>query len=110
MLGAARRDAAQHDVRKLRLHGAHGALAGVHAGHVPEKDPRLSFLPWVHHVVQCGRELQDRGRRYPAVLQPGLLWQDGVCLETLHERVAHMWDPLVRVSSWVKIVRKLHTC
>ena len=26
------------------LHGGQGALAGVDAGHVPEKDPRLSFL------------------------------------------------------------------
>ena len=42
-------------------------LTGVDAGHVPEKDPRLSFFACVHHVVQCGRELQDRGRVGPAV-------------------------------------------
>ena len=35
-------------------------------GHVPEKDPRLSFFARVHHP--CGRELQDRGRRCSAVL------------------------------------------
>ena len=44
---------------KSGLHGGQGGLAGVDAGHVPEKDPRLSFFAWVHHVVQCGRELQD---------------------------------------------------
>ena len=51
------------------LHGGQGGLAGVDAGHVPEKDPRLSFFAWVHRVVQTGRELQDRGRRGPAVLR-----------------------------------------
>ena len=51
---AVRRDEAQHDVRERRLHGGQGGLAGVSAGHVPEKDPRLSFLAWVHHVVQSG--------------------------------------------------------
>ena len=43
--------------------------------------------------VQCGRELQDRGRRGPAVLRcdvisvlrPGLLRQDGVCLARVHD-------------------------
>ena len=39
------------------------------AGHVAEKDPRLSFLAWVQHVVQGGCERQDRGRRGPAVLR-----------------------------------------
>ena len=40
------------------------------AGRVPEKDPRLSFLDRVQHVVQNGRELQERGRRDgPAVLR-----------------------------------------
>ena len=43
MRGAVRRDEAQHDVRELLLHGGRGALAGVDAGHVPEKDPRVSF-------------------------------------------------------------------
>ena len=62
------RDEAQHDVRESGLHGGQGGLAGVDAGHVPEKDPRLSFAR-VHHVVLCGRELQDRGRRGPAVLR-----------------------------------------
>ena len=46
---------------------ARGGLAGVDAGHVPEEDPRLSFLARVQHVVQTGRELQDRGRGGPAV-------------------------------------------
>ena len=50
------------------LHGGQGDVAGVDAGHVPEKDPRLSFFAWVQHVIQCGRELQDRGRRGLAVL------------------------------------------
>ena len=53
--------------RELLLHGGHRALAGVDAGRVPEKDPRLSFLDRVQHVVQNGRELQDRGRGGPAV-------------------------------------------
>ena len=51
-----------------RPHGGQGGLAGVDAGHVPEKDQRLSFLACIHHVVQCGCELQDRGRGGPAVL------------------------------------------
>ena len=53
--------------RELLLHGGHRGLAGVDAGRVPEKDPRLSFLDRVQHVVQNGRELQDRCRRGPAV-------------------------------------------
>ena len=32
------------DVRELRRLGGHGAIAGMDAGHVPEKDSRLSFL------------------------------------------------------------------
>ena len=51
------RDEAQYDVWKRRPHGAHGGLSGVDAGHVPEKDPRLSCLARVHDVVQSGREL-----------------------------------------------------
>ena len=61
-------DEAQQDMRESVLHGGQGGLAGVDAGHVPEKDPRLSFLARVQHVVQSGRELQDRRRRCPAVL------------------------------------------
>ena len=57
------REEAQYDVRELLLHGGHRALAGVDAGRVPEKDPRFSFFVRVQHVVQCGCELQDRGRR-----------------------------------------------
>ena len=53
--------------RELLLHGGHRALAGVDAGRVPEKDPRLPFLDRVQHVVQCGHELQERRRRGPAV-------------------------------------------
>ena len=64
---AVRREA-QHDVRKRRPHGGHGGPAGVDAGHVPEQDPRLSFPARVQHVAQGGRELQDRGRVFPAVL------------------------------------------
>ena len=85
------REAAQYDVRELLLHGGHRALAGVDAGRVPEKDPRFSFFARVQHVVQCGCELQDRGRRDgPAVLQCDvvsvLLGQDGVCLDRLHDQ------------------------
>ena len=74
--------------RELLLHGGHRALAGVDAGRVPEKDPRFSFFARVQHVVQCGCELQDRGRRDgPAVLRrdvvSALLRQDGVCLGRL---------------------------
>ena len=38
------------------------------AGHVPEENPRLSLSAWIEHVIQGGRELQDGGRRGPAVL------------------------------------------
>ena len=62
------REEAQHDVRESCHHGGQGGLTGVDAGHAPEKDPRLSFLVRVQHVVQSGRELQDRGRRRPVVL------------------------------------------
>ena len=68
------------------LHGGHRALAGVDAGRVPEKDPRLSFFARVQHVVQCGRELQECRRGGPAVLRrdvSALLRQDGVCLGRL---------------------------
>ena len=46
------RDEAQHDVWES---GLHGGPAGVDAGHVPEKDPRLSLPAWIEHAVQCGR-------------------------------------------------------
>ena len=63
------REEAQYDVRELLLHGGHRALAGVDAGRVPEKDPRLSFFAQAQYVVQCGCELQELGRRDgPAVL------------------------------------------
>ena len=89
------RDEAQYDVWESGLHGGQGGLAAVH---VPEKDPRLSFFAWVHHVVQTGRELQNRGRRGPAVLRcdvasalrPGLLRQDGVCLAGVHDLHQHV--------------------
>ena len=82
------REEAQYDARELLLHGGHRALDGVDAGHLPEKDPRFSFFAWVQHVVQCGCELQNRGRRDgPAVVQcdvaSALLQQDGVCLGRL---------------------------
>ena len=67
--------------RELLLHGGHRALAGVDAGRVPEKDPRLSFLDRVQHVVQNGRELQERRRRGPAVK---------------HRDVGHLHDVLVQ--------------
>ena len=63
------REETQYDVRELLLHGGHRALAGVDAGRVPEKDPRLSFFARVQHVVQCGRELQECRRDGPAVLR-----------------------------------------
>ena len=65
---AVRRDEAQHDVRERRPPGGHVGRTGVDAGHVREKDPRLSFLVWVRHVVQSGRQLQDRGRRLGILL------------------------------------------
>ena len=37
---ASGRDEAPHDVRESGLRGGQGGLAGVGAGHVPEKDPR----------------------------------------------------------------------
>ena len=58
----------EHDVRECGPHGGQGGLAGVDAGHVPEEDPRLPFSARVQNVVQSGRELQDRGRRGPAVV------------------------------------------
>ena len=86
------REEAQYDVWESALHGGQGGLAGVDAGHVPQEDPQLSLPAWIHHVVQTGRELQERGRRGPAVLRcdvasalrPGLLRQNGVCLARLH--------------------------
>ena len=82
------REEAQHDVRESGPHGCQCGLAGVDAGHVPEEDPRLSLSALIEHVIQSGRELQDRGRRGPAVLlsdvvsalRPGLFGQVGVCL------------------------------
>ena len=101
------RDEAQYDVWESGLHGGQGCLGGVDAGHVPEKDPRLSFFSWVHHVVQTGRELQDRGRRGPAVLQcdvasvlwPGLLRQDGVCLARVYDLHQHLQRATVHAES-----------
>ena len=58
------KDEAQHDGKEH--------LVGVDAGHVPEKDPRLSFPAWVQHIVQ-GHELQERRRGGPAVLRCGVL-------------------------------------
>ena len=54
-------------MKESGLHGGQGGFTGVDVGHVPEKDPRLSFLARVQHVAQGGRELQDRGRRCPAL-------------------------------------------
>ena len=79
---------------------------GVDAGHVSEKDPRLSFFAWVHHVVQCGRELQDRGRLCPVVLRrdvmnvlwPRLLWPDGVCLASVHDLHQHVQGATVHAE------------
>ena len=80
------------------LHGGQGGLTGVHVGHLPEKDPRLSFLARVQHVVPCDRELQERRRGGPAllgrdvvcVLPPGLLRQDGVCPASVHDLRQHV--------------------
>ena len=95
---AVRREEREHDVRECGAHGGQGGLAGVDAGHVPEEDPRLSLSAWIEHVFQSGRELQDRGRRGPAVLRgdvmsalrPGLLGQDGVCLARVHDLHQHV--------------------
>ena len=62
------REECEHDVRESGPHGGQGGLAGVDAGHVPEEDPQLPLFARVQHVVKSGRELQDRGRRCPAVL------------------------------------------
>ena len=84
------REECEHDVWESGPHGGQGGLAGVDAGRVPEKDPRLSFLARVQHVVQCGRELQECRRESPAVLgrdvASALLRQDGVCLGRLHDQ------------------------
>ena len=88
------------------LHDGHRALAGVDAGRVPEKDPRLQFFAQVQHVVQCGCELQDRGRGGPAVLGrdvmsallPGLLRQDGVCPARLHDLHQHVQSATVHAE------------
>ena len=100
------REEAQCDVWERGPHGCQCGLAGVDAGHVPEKDPRLSFFAWVHHVVQTGRELQDRGRRGPAVLRcdvvgalwPGLLRQDGVCLARVYDLHQHVQQAMVHAE------------
>ena len=92
------RDEAQYDVWERRPHGGQGGVAGVDAGHDPEKDPRLSFIAWVQHVIQCGCDLQERRRRGPAalrcdvmsVLRPRLLRQDGVCLARVHDLHQHL--------------------
>ena len=62
---------------------------GVDAGHIREKDPRLSFLARVQHDVQSGRELQDRGRRCPAVLS-GLLRPNDVYRAHMHDLHQHV--------------------
>ena len=59
------REEAQYDVWESGFDGGQDGLAGVDAGHVPEKGPRMSFSAWFHHVVQCGRELQERRRVGP---------------------------------------------
>ena len=60
---------------RLRLDAAleaaeDGHVAGLQARSVrrDEAHPRLSFLAWVHHVVQGGRELRCRRRGVQAVL------------------------------------------
>ena len=85
-------------MRERRPHGGHGALAGVDASHVPEKDSPFALLARVQHVVESGRELQERRRGCPAVLRcdvvgalwPGLLRQDGVCLARVHDPHRHV--------------------
>ena len=62
------RDEAERDVRERPPHGSQSVGAGVNAGHVPEKDQRLSFSARVQHVVQCGCDLQERRRVAPAAL------------------------------------------
>ena len=93
-------------MRESGLHGCQRGLNGVDAGHVPEEDPRLSLSAWIEHVVQTGRELQDRGCRGPAVLRcdvasvlwPGLLQQDGVCLARVHDLHQHVQQATVRAE------------
>ena len=113
---AVRRDEARYDVRENGLDGGHGAFAGVDAGHVREKHPRLSFLARVYHVVQSDRELQDRRRRCPtllwrhmmSVLRPGLLRQDGVCLARLRDLHQHVQRATVHAESDRRECHGLH--
>ena len=105
-------DEAQHGVRESGPHGGQGGLAGMDARHVPEEDPRLSIFARVQNVVESGRELQDRGRRCPAVLrrvvmsalQPGLLWQDGVCLSGIHDLHQHVQRARSMLKATVNVV------
>ena len=109
------REEAQHDAREGGLHGGQGGLAGVEAGQVPEEDPRLSLLAWIEHDVKSGRELQDRGRRCPAVLRsdvmsalrPGLLGQDGVCLARVHDLNSRSSGPRSMLQAIVNVVASL---
>ena len=67
----------------------------------------LSLLAWIEQVVKSGRELQDRGRRCPAVLRsdvmsalrPGLLGQDCVCLAGVHDLHQHVQRATVHGES-----------
>ena len=82
------------------------------AGHVPEKDPRLSFFAWVQHVVQRGRELQERRRGGPAVLRRhvvnalrrGLLRQDSVCPARVHICTSMSSGPRSVLKATVNVV------
>ena len=73
-------------MRERGLRGGQGGLAGVNAGHVPEKDPRLSLLAWIQHVVQSGRELQDGGRRSKQLYSTNQI-QTGTKVTRLHNEL-----------------------
>ena len=93
---AVRRDEAQYDVRKLRLHGDHGGLGGADAGMSQRRIHDCPSLPGFstssRAVVSCrivvvvAQPFSD----VMSVLWPGLLRQDGVCLVRVHDVHQHV--------------------
>ena len=111
--GAVRRDEAQHDVRELRfMEVTVASLAWM----LPTFQRRIHdshSLPRIHHVVQSGRELLDRGRRCPAVLHdvisvfgPGLPQQNDVCLAAC-TICTYMSEPRSMMKATVNVVASL---
>ena len=65
-------DEAQHDVWDSGLHGGQG-LAGVDAGHVPEKDPRLSFSARVQGDVHTRLGQRPGSQRVTSVFRSNVI-------------------------------------